>query len=111
MDNGEQIEMMDISAKLTSILTELHALKEEVCELSKSMPGKPIARHPIGIDEVCKILGKAKPTVYALACKRLIPCYKSGKKLYFYEDEILAWIEQGRRSTMEEIKAKALKKW
>lgn len=110
MNNEKQIEMMGISAKLTSILTELHALKAEVCELGKSMSGNPMPRHPIGIDEVCAILGKAKPTVYALACKRLIPCYKSGKKLYFYEDEILAWIEQGRRSTMDEIRAKALKR-
>ena len=26
-----------------------------------------------------------------------IPAYKRGKKLYFYEDELLQWIESGRK--------------
>ena len=29
--------------------------------------------------------------------KGLIPAYKRGKKLYFYEDELLKWIEEGRK--------------
>ena len=41
----------------------------------------------IEIDEACKITRKAKPTIYTLARKGLIPAYKRGKKLYFYEDE------------------------
>ena len=27
---------------------------------------------------------------------------KKGKKLYFYEDELLAWIENGRKKTSEQ---------
>ena len=45
----------------------------------------------------CKITRKAKPTIYTLARKGLIPAYKRGKKLYFYEDELLQWIESGRK--------------
>ena len=51
----------------------------------------------IEIDEACKITRKAKPTIYTLARKGLIPAYKKGKKLYFYEDELLKWIEEGRK--------------
>lgn len=51
----------------------------------------------IEIDEACKITRKAKPTIYTLARKGLIPAYKKGKKLYFYEDELLQWIESGRK--------------
>ena len=39
----------------------------------------------VEIDEACKITRKAKPTIYTLARKGLIPAYKRGKKLYFYE--------------------------
>ena len=35
--------------------------------------------------------------------KRQIPHYKNGKKLYFYEDELLDWIAQGKRKTIQEI--------
>ena len=51
----------------------------------------------VDIDEACKITRKAKPTIYTLARKGLIPSYKRGKKLYFYEDEQLKWIEEGRK--------------
>ena len=51
----------------------------------------------VEIDEACKITLKVKPTIYTLADKGLIPAYKRGKKLYFYEDEWLQWIEEGRK--------------
>ena len=52
----------------------------------------PQKRIPIGIEEASRTIGKAKPTIYALVRKRLLPCYKTGKKLYFFEDELLEWI-------------------
>ena len=58
---------------------------------------------PISIDQACTIIKKAKPTVYTLVRKRQIPHYKNGKKLYFYEDELLDWIAQGKRKTIQEI--------
>ena len=61
-------------------------------------PQTAIDKHRIvEIDEACKITRKAKPTIYMLARKGLIPAYKRGKKLYFYEDELLQWIESGRK--------------
>ena len=63
------------------------------------------SRKPIEIEEACKIIMKARPTVYALARKGQIPSYKNGKKLYFYLDELLAWIDSGKRKTTAELKA------
>lgn len=60
-------------------------------------------KKPISIEEACTILKKAKPTLYTLVRKRQIPHYKNGKKLYFYEDELLDWIAQGKRKTIQEI--------
>ena len=44
-----------------------------------------------------ELLALADITIYTLARKGLIPAYKRGKKLYFYEDELLQWIESGRK--------------
>ena len=53
-------------------------------------PQTAIDKHRIvEIDEACQITRKAKPTSYTLARKWLVPAYKRGKKLYFYEDELL----------------------
>ena len=65
-------------------------------------PQTTIDKHRIvEIDEACKITRKAKPTIYTLARKGLIPAYKRGKKLYFYEDELLQWIESGRKTLLD----------
>lgn len=64
---------------------------------------------PIGIEEVSQLIGKAKPTIYALVRQRKIPCYKYGKKLYFFEEELLEWISKGKKKTIQEIESEALK--
>ena len=64
-------------------------------------------RIPIGIEEACRIIGKAKPTIYALVRKRILPCYKNGKKLYFFEDELIKWITSGKKKTLLEIENEA----
>ena len=61
----------------------------------------PVERRPIGIAEACRLV----MTVYTLARKGLIPCYKKGKRLYFYEDELLAWIAAGKKKSIAETKA------
>ena len=96
---------------LPSAVAHLNNQVEEIKELilrreSASIPQK---KTPIDIDRACEIIGKAKPTVYTLVRTRQIPCYKSGKKLYFFEDELLEWIRNGRRKTMVEIEAEATK--
>lgn len=50
----------------------------------------------IDIDKASILIQKSKPTIYRLARTGLIPVYKRGKKLYFYEDELLKWIEAGK---------------
>ena len=85
-------------------------LVSEVAEIKNLVykghpPIVPPKRIPIGIDDACKLIGKAKPTVYTLVRKRLLPCYKNGKHLYFFEDELLAWIEKTVAEINEEAKA------
>lgn len=53
----------------------------------------------IDIDKASILIQKSKPTIYRLARTGLIPTYKRGKKLYFYEDELLKWIEAGKKQT------------
>lgn len=81
------------------LIHEVVKLKELIEEIQRPVP----PRRPIEINEACKILMKAKSTIYALVRTRNIPCYKSGKKLYFYEDELLEWINAGRKNSMPGI--------
>ena len=71
-------------AHLVSEIAEIKFLVER-----KEVPMISQKRVPIDIDAACQLIGKAKPTVYTLVRTRKIPCYKNGKKLYFFEDELL----------------------
>lgn len=92
----------DIDQRLTSIeslLTEL--------TITLSQPKPDARRLPLNIDRVSELSNLAKPTIYGLVSAKKIPHAKQGKKLYFFEDEIIDWIRQGKRKTLTEIEAEA----
>ncbi len=88
-------------------------LAHEIAEIKSivqknQLPQTNEKRIPIGIEDVARVIGKAKSTIYTLVKQRKIPCYKNGKKLYFFEDELLEWISKGKRKTLQEIETKAV---
>ena len=88
------------------LIQEITQIKELVGR-NQNQNQPTVKRVPVGIDGACQIIGKAKPTIYALVRKRLLPCYKNGKKLYFFEDELLEWISKGKKKTLMEIESEA----
>lgn len=84
------------------LIDEVAQLRESIKRLGNAEPSA--SRHPIGIDEACVIVMKAKPTIYALVRRGRIPCCKIGKKLYFYEEELLEWIAKGKKKSVTETK-------
>jgi excisionase family DNA binding protein len=95
----DEITFDRLPQAITYLTEQVAELKELVSELQPAQSEKHVL---VGIDDACRIIQKAKPTVYALVRKGLLPSYKKGKQLYFYEDELLAWIENGRRNTSEQ---------
>jgi excisionase family DNA binding protein len=61
----------------------------------------------LSINEATIFLNLAKPTIYGLVCHSKIPCMKKGKKLYFSRQELLTWIKQGKKKTLEEMREDA----
>ena len=106
MEHNE-ISFENLPSAVAHLNNQVEELKELI--LRKESVSIPQKKTPIDIEKACEIIGKAKPTVYTLVRTRQIPCYKSGKKLYFFEDELLEWIRNGRRKTMVEIEAEATK--
>lgn len=89
-------------------------LTEQVIELKQMVsalqPTSSANNHIlVEIDEAAIIIMKSKPTIYRLVNQGILPSYKKGKKLYFYKDELLAWIENGRKATKEQNHSGMLK--
>jgi excisionase family DNA binding protein len=98
---------------LELLIQEVVDLKANMGSLRPSTPETPEAEtsravnEMIDIDEVCRITMKARPTIYRLTSRGEIPCYKSGKKLYFFRDEIIDWIRNGKKNSYKDLLAEA----
>jgi len=102
--NANEITFEKLPEAVAFLTKELLSLRELIEKQQTVVPKRQV---PIGIDDASRIIGKAKPTVYTLVRKRVLPCYKNGKKLYFYEDELITWINSGKKKTIQELKSEA----
>ena len=65
----------------------------------------------ITIDEVCKITGLRKPTIYKMTSTGEIPCFRIGQgRLVFSRSELKKWMDTRivRKQSLEEITTKHL---
>lgn len=86
-----------LSEKLDRVLE----LLEKAGFTGHSKQSKP-SRRLVYAKEACQIIGKSLSSLYRgiKAPNDPIPSYKRGKLLYFYEDELYAWIESGRKHSV-----------
>lgn len=84
-------------------LSELRDMFEDV--IRKASLTKPNLPEVIDIDEVCRITGYKKSTIYDFTHKHIIPCHKpahGGRHLSFKRSEVVAFMQRTRINTREE---------
>jgi len=84
-------------------LSNIENLLQDLKDLSQPAQIEPSIKKPVSIKRISEITNLAKQTIYGLASTRKIPHFKQGKRLYFFEDEIIDWIKKGKRKTEIEI--------
>ena len=57
----------------------------------------------LSVDEVSKLLGLAKATIYSKTSRNELPFTKRGKRLYFIEKEIIEYLKGGKILSNDEI--------
>ena len=57
----------------------------------------------LSVREAAELLGYKVSTIYDKTHRRLIPFMKKGRKIWFREEELLAWADSGKKETMDEI--------
>lgn len=88
----------EITERLTRIETFLFNLTNKPDTLSDNESDKLLT-----VTQAGELLNLAVPTIYGLCHRSMIPVCKRGKRLYFSEKELRAWIIAGRRLTVDEI--------
>lgn len=99
----ETITFDQLPEAVSRLLEKTDLLFDRMSRLEKPAAVPASSPAPVGLSDACKLLGKSKPTVYRLCHLRVLPHFKQGKKLYFFEKDLLEWIVAGKRKTMLEI--------
>jgi len=62
--------------------------------------------------ETASFLGISIQTLYKLSSKRILNSYRpSGRKIYFKKEDLLEWIEKGKRLSMSTLNKKSVKQF
>lgn len=61
----------------------------------------------LSIKEAAEFLRLKLNTLYEKTSQKTIPHFKKGNKLYFYKDDLEAWLRAGKVSTTDELQGKA----
>lgn len=87
--------LLELINKVNALTRTLHEMRSEVSE--QKVVVQEDKHVPITLDEVSRLTNKAKGTIYRLTCHNQIPCYKQGRNLVFFKDEILDWLQEDKK--------------
>lgn len=96
----ETLTYNDLPQAIQTLDTRLDRIEEILKNQAQPEPDRLLT-----LPELAELLDLAAPTIYGLVSRREIPHTKKGKRLYFLKSEIDAWLSQGRRKTIDEMKA------
>ena len=101
MEEINEIEQLELTEKtvpkavgyLINEVAEMHATLEKM----EKQLGLGINKHrPILIERAAEILQMKVGTVRRFVNSREIPHYKRGHNIYFFEDELIKWVEESK---------------
>lgn len=100
---NSRISFDEMPVALAKIMDDIKTIKIAVTKDNGSgTTDSPDTRVPISIDRACEIVGKSKNTMYRYTSQGRIPHCKKGKTIYFFEDDLMEWIREGRCDTIED---------
>lgn len=97
----EVIIFEEMPQAITALLCKVETMQNDINELKRHKAETP-AEYIIGIDEACKILHRAKSTVYSMMQAHNIPFYQPDKMLQFKHSELMVWMESYKQATYEQ---------
>ncbi len=74
--------------------------------MSESIPTPQEENKLLSINEAAKHLNLARQTLYGFTSNRVIPFIKKGKKLYFKKSDLNIWLEEGKKSSIQQMLTK-----
>lgn len=95
-----KVDNSNVFTALEMILDQMDEMRQSIKHIA--VPAvtneESISRsEPLDLEQVCRLTKKARSTIYRHCSKGTMPCYKNGKKLYFFRDEVMEWIRKEKK--------------
>ena len=93
-DEKEELTLQNVPKAVNYLINEIAEMRV-LLEHVESQLGLGVDKHrPIGIEDACKILQQTKNGINKMIRNQSIPHYVKGNKIYFFEDELVKWVEK-----------------
>ncbi|NVK04981.1 MAG: helix-turn-helix domain-containing protein [Flavobacteriia bacterium] len=92
---------------IDSRLNSIESLLIAIAEAPKRTHSEPKRTRVLNVKEAAEFLGLKVPTIYSKVNRRELPFMKRSKRLYFSEDDLLAYLNEGRVASFEEFEGEA----
>ncbi len=101
-ENKEELTLQNVPKAVNYLINEIAEMRVILEHIEKQL-GLGVDKHrPIGIEDACRILDQSDKAINKLVRSRSIPHYVQDKKVYFFEDELVKWVESSRVKTIAE---------
>ena len=93
------VRLEDMPAMMVELLEQIKVLGEKIDSIqcaNASNQSQKTDRELLTTMEVARMLKVARITVYRMASRGDIPCYRNGKTLLFYKDDVMNWINSSQ---------------
>ena len=91
----QQITFENLPAAMSLLLQEVNSIKI-------LLSGRPADQEPtdklLTVVQAAEFLTLAKPTLYSMISRQILPNLKRGKRVYFKESDLVNYLEAGRRN-------------
>lgn len=92
---------------LPNAVSQLHNKLDNIEQLLLANNPVPAQDSLLTIQEASELIKLSVQSIYGLVSQSKIPVSKKGKRLYFSKQELISWINTGRKKTVSEIQAEA----
>jgi excisionase family DNA binding protein len=93
-----------IEARLSNIETLLLDIKHQ----PKWDESEKLQEKLLSVQEAAEFLHLSVPTIYSKVSRGELPVMKRSKRLYFSRNELLKYVKEGRKKTIDEIEEQEL---
>lgn len=114
----EGITFNDLPEAVSVMLRKVENMEHAIVGLREDIKRTQVQQEsehiPMGVQEACDFLNMKKSTMYYYIQNGLIPTNRKGKKYTFFKDELIKWVESGRKTnqapSFEEMEANLRKR-